>query len=128
MPQSDESLCRVMPQRFHPHHAVGGAHARVPGDDCAGVVAARSARGAVGHDLHANAARHEAEGAGGTVDAASVVVGALKAARQSPLIKHFVATLVTVPISPFLPPMHIRRKMVCVCVRVCVGGGGGGQC
>ena len=65
---------------------VGCAHARVPGDDCAGVVAAHAAGGAVGHDLQANAARHEVEGAGGAVEAASVVVGALMAARQSPLM------------------------------------------
>ena len=75
-----------MPQRVHPHPPVGCEHARVPGDGCACVVAAHAAGGAVGHDLKANAARHDVEGAGGAVDAASVVVGALMAARQSALM------------------------------------------
>jgi hypothetical protein len=75
-----------MQQRVHPHPAVVGAHARVPGDGCAGVVAAHAAGGAVGHDVQANAASHEVEGAGGAVDAASVVVGTLTAARHSPLM------------------------------------------
>ena len=75
-----------MLQRFHAHQRVGGVHARVPGDDCAGVVAAHAAGGAVGHDVQANAARHDVEGAGGAVEAASVVVGALMAARQSALM------------------------------------------
>ena len=72
-----------MQQRVHSHHPVDYAHARVPGDDCAGVVAAHAAGGAVGHDVQANAARHEVEGAGGAIEAASVVVGTLMAARQS---------------------------------------------
>ena len=75
-----------MPQRVHAHQPVGCKHARVPGDGCAGVVAAHAAGGAVGHDVRANAARHEVEGAGGVVDAASVIVGALMAARQSALM------------------------------------------
>ena len=75
-----------MLQRVYTHFLVHGAHARVPGDDCAGVVAARAAGGAVGHDLQANAARHEAEGAGGAVEAVSVVVGALMVARQRALM------------------------------------------
>ena len=58
-----------MPQRIHPHQPLGGAHARVPGDDCAGVVAAHAAGGAVGHDPQANAAGHEVEGAGCAVEA-----------------------------------------------------------
>ena len=75
-----------MQQCVQPHRAVDGAHTRVPGDDCAGVVAAHAAGGAVGHDVQANAAGHEVEGAGGAVEAASVVVGALMAARQSALM------------------------------------------
>ena len=82
MSRSDDSLRPVMPQRVHPHQRVGCEHARVPGDDCAGVVAAHAAGGAVGHDLQANAARHDVEGAGGAVEVESVVVGALMAARQ----------------------------------------------
>ena len=75
-----------MPQRVHPHQPVGWEHARVPGDDCACVVAAHAAGGAVGHDVQANAAGHEVEGAGGAVDAASVVVGTLIAAGHSALM------------------------------------------
>ena len=75
-----------MPQRFHSHRAVGGVHARVPGDGCAGVVAAHAAGGAVGHDVQANAGGHEVEGAGCAVDAASVIVGALIVAGQSALM------------------------------------------
>ena len=75
-----------MLQRFHPHQPVGGEHARVPGDDRAGVVAAHAAGGAVGHDVQASAARHEVEGAGGAVGAVSVIVAALMAARQSALM------------------------------------------
>ena len=75
-----------MLQRVHTHFLVYGAHARVPGDDCAGVVAARAAGGAVGHDFQANAGGHEVEGAGCAVDAASVVVGALIAAGPSALM------------------------------------------
>ncbi len=54
-----------MLHRVHPHAAVGGEHARVPADDCAHIVAAHAAGGAVGHDVQANAARHEVEGSGG---------------------------------------------------------------
>ena len=72
-----------MLQRVHTHFLVDSIHARVPGDDCACVVAAHAAGGAVGHDLQANAGGHEVEGAGCAVDAASVVVGALMAVRQS---------------------------------------------
>ncbi len=75
-----------MQQCVHPHGALGDSHARVSGDDCAVVVAARAAGGAVGHDLQANAARHDVEGAGSAVEAASVFVGALMVARQSPLM------------------------------------------
>ena len=75
-----------MLQRFHPHQQVDGEHARVPGDGCAGVVAAHAAGGAVGHDVQANAGGHEVEGAGCAVDAASVVVGALIAAGPSALM------------------------------------------
>ena len=75
-----------MLQCFHPHQPVGGEHARVPGDGCAGVVAAHAAGGAVGHDVQANAALHEVEGAGCAVDAASVVVGTLIAAGPSALM------------------------------------------
>ena len=74
-----------MLQRFHPHQPVGSRHTRVPGDDCAAVVAAHAAGGAVGHD-QINAASHEGEGAGGAVEAASLVAETLQAARQSPLL------------------------------------------
>ena len=57
----------------HPNSYVEILHARVPGDGCAGVVAAHAAGGAVGHDVQANAAGHEVEGAGCADDAASVV-------------------------------------------------------
>ena len=71
-----------MPQRVHTHQPVGCEHARFPGDDCAGVIAAHAAGGAVGHDVQANAAGHEVEGAGGTVEAAkSKLLGTLMAAR-----------------------------------------------
>ncbi len=76
-----------MLQRFHAHQPVGYKHARVPGDGCAGVVAAHAAGGAVGHDVQASAGGHEVEGAGGAVDAAaSVIVGTLIAAGQSALM------------------------------------------
>ncbi len=60
-----------MLQRLHSHRAVGSLHARVPGDDCADIVAAHAARCAVGHDLQENAAGHEVERAGAVVDAAN---------------------------------------------------------
>ena len=62
--------------------AVVYLHARVPGDDCAAVVAAYAAGGAVGHDVQANAGGHEVEGAGGAVEAAKFkLLGTLMAAR-----------------------------------------------
>jgi hypothetical protein len=45
-----------------------------------------TAGGAAGRDLQANAAGHEVERAGGAVEAASVVVWVLMAARQSALM------------------------------------------
>jgi hypothetical protein len=80
-------------QHVHPNRAVGCKHARVPGDGCAGVVAAHAAGGAVGHDVQANAGDHEVEGAGCAVDAASVILGTLIAAGQSALMagKHISA-------------------------------------
>ena len=72
-----------MLRRVHPHVCMDVAHARVPGDDCAVVVAAHAAGGAVGHDVQANAAGHEVQRAGGAVESTSVVVEALMAARQS---------------------------------------------
>ena len=51
-----------------------GLHARVPADDCAVVVAAHAAGGAVGHDVQANAAGHEIEEAESGDDTSSLVI------------------------------------------------------
>ena len=61
-------------------------HARVPGDDCVGVVAAGAAGGAVEHDLQANAAAHEVgqagDGDGGARPARKRTPSLMKRARE----------------------------------------------
>ncbi len=62
-----------MLQHVHPHAAMDGLHARVPDDDCAAVVAAHAAGGAVGHDVQANVAGHEVKESEGGDDTSSLV-------------------------------------------------------
>ncbi len=61
-----------MQQRVHPHAAVDDQHARVPADDCAHIVAAHAAGGAVGHDEQGYTASDEVESAGDGVGAAKL--------------------------------------------------------
>ena len=61
-----------MLQRFHSHAAVDVQYARVPADDCAHIVAAHAAGGAVGHDEQGYTASDEVESAGDGAGAAKL--------------------------------------------------------
>ena len=47
-------------QCFHPHEPMDVLHARVPADYYSDIIAACSARCALGHDVQAHSAAHEA--------------------------------------------------------------------